>query len=346
MIRFIYALIGFFFFIFTLFISLLSIIAALGFIHPIFDVFNNFQPILFAGTLICLLLTPLILKNRKWQSLLIAIGATGFISSAIIFVPEFVLGIKGRASENINNKREYKLLTQNIFGENFDMERLAKAIIKENPDIVTLQEYFPGQREQLHPLLLEHFPYYSLCIGGKRANIAIYSKLKFEELSASFCAQNDEQRVSRIIVSIDGYDGDEFTIMTTHLDWPLQISRFKRGKDFFEKINLMFERKEEQMKELAKALENFNGPLLLAADLNTTSWTYALREFAKDNNLKLLTRFVLTYPNRFYIFGWRDVLPIISLDHILSKGDVRVHKLTKGDPAGSDHNPVIIYFSV
>ncbi len=346
MFRFFLAIFRLIFFSLVLGLSLISIIAALGFIHPAFDIFNHFQPFLFTGTLFLILLIPIFLQNKKWQSFTITIAATGFISSAIIVVPELVLNISAKLEKKEAESFTYKLLTQNIFGRNYSLELSAKAIKEENPDIVVLQEYFPGQRHKLHALLKEDYPYYEICTGGKRANIAIYSKLEFQKLSSSICAFNNEQRVSRLLVRIKGKGGDNFTIVTTHLDWPIQISQFKKSENFFTKINLMFARKQKQFADLAMALRTFNGPLILAGDFNSTSWSYSLRNFAKENELKLLTRAVLTYPNQFYIFGWRNVFPIIGLDHIMTKGDVTIYELRKGKSAGSDHNSIIIRFSV
>ncbi|MCF6343200.1 MAG: endonuclease/exonuclease/phosphatase family protein [Devosiaceae bacterium] len=345
MIRFFFTLIGLLFFLATLALFLISAGAALGFIHPALDVFNHLQPLIFIGTLSLLLFSPIFIKNKKWQSINIAIAATGFISSAVIVVPEFVLGLSVEKSEAVAGTKQYKLLSQNLFGLNYDMQRMATAIKKEDPDIIALQEYFSVQRADLHPLLVKDYPYYFLCVGGKRANIAIYSKLKFEKLSASDCAKNTQQRTSRIFVKIVN-DGNDFTIVTTHFDWPVRISQFKKGNDFSEKLDLAFARKKGQLSEFAKALEDVNGPLLIGADFNSTSWSYELRNFAKDNGLKLLTRSLLTYPNKLNIFGWRDVFPFISLDHMMSKGDIKIYELRKGDAAGSDHNPVIIRFSV
>ncbi len=343
MIRFFFTLIGLLFFITTLALFFISAGAALGFIHPILDVFNHLQPLIFIGTLSLLLLSPVFIKNKKWQSINIAIAATGFISSAAIVVPEFVLGLSVEKSEITADTKQYKLLSQNLFGLNYDMQRIAEAIKKEDPDIIALQEYFSTQRAGLHPLLVKDYPYYFLCIGGKRANIAIYSKLKFEKLAASDCAKDRKERTSRIFIKIID---DDFTVATTHFDWPVRISQFRKGNDFSEKLDLAFARKKGQLSEFAKALENINGPLLIGADFNSTSWSYELRNFAKDNGLKLLTRSLLTYPNKFNIFGWRDVFPFISLDHIMSKGEIKIYELRKGDAAGSDHNPVIIRFSV
>ena len=348
MIRFFLKLLGVLYFIATITISLIAIVAALGFIHPAFDVFNHLQAFIFIATFACLLLCPLFIRNIKWQSLAISIAATGFLSSAIIVVPEIVLGIQNKNITYKKTQTSYKLLSHNLFGQNYDMERIAKEIFKQNPDFVNLQEYFPEQQKRLHPLLKEKYPYYNICIGGKRANIAIYSKIKFEVLPASICAKNDEQRVSRIFAKFIDFDGKPFVVGTTHLDWPMQVSKLDDGENIFEGVNLAFARKAGQYKQLAQAIKTIDAPLIMAADFNSSSWSYALRNFATNNNMKLLTRGMLTYPYELSIPFWHGGFPFrfLSLDHIMIKGKVKNLELAKGDPAGSDHNSIIFSFLI
>ena len=59
------------------------------------------------------------------------------------------------------------------------MSGVSAMIHSENPDIVALVEYFPGQREPLHPLLVPDYPYFAICTGGRRANLALYARLPF-----------------------------------------------------------------------------------------------------------------------------------------------------------------------
>lgn len=344
--RFINWVLGLGFAVGTAVISAVAVGAVLGFAHPALDFFNHLQPLLFIGTLLCLLLVSMFIYGARWRALVTAVAATGFLASAIIVVPDAVALFSSRAPLPDDGRPVYKLLTHNVWGLNYDAERLAKAVARENPDIITLQEYFPEQRSGLHVMLSVDYPYYSICRGGKRANIAVYSKLRFDAAQDGACVPGTGDRISRIAAAFTGYAGERFTIVTTHLDWPAQVSKLDDGTDMAEGFELAFARQRGQFADLGAALTRLPGPLLIAADFNSTSWSYALSDFADVSGLTRHTHSLLTYPARFYVRGWLDTLPFLPLDHVMTRSGVGVHALYAGDPAGSDHKSVVTEFSI
>lgn len=356
MVRFLSAAIGFLFVVGTVSISSVAVGAILGFSYPILDFVNHLQPLLFVGTLFCLLFAPLFLRGNLWRAFAMAIAATGFLGSAIAIVPEFTSSLAERPAAPTNGQPVYRMLSHNVFGLNYDARRVAEAIYAEDPDIIALQEYFPEQRLELHGLLIANYPHHAICMGGKRANIAIYSKIEFEAETQGACAPGspvvtdpmDEsgERVSRIIANFSGRDDVPFTIVTTHLDWPTQVSKLTQGATLSEGFDLAFGRQKDQFDDLGEALTKVPGPVILAADLNSTAWSYALGDFAAYTGFTRETRHMLTYPARFYVFGWRDTFAFLPLDHVMTRGGVEVHNLHGGDPAGSDHRSVITEFSI
>jgi len=347
MFRSLFAVVGFLFVVGTIGVSTAAIGAALGFTYPVLDFFNHLQPLLFSGTLLSLLLTVVLVPAGLWRAFSLSVAATGFLSSALVVVPEAVSAFAERPAFPTDNRPVYKLLTHNLFGLNYQPERVAKAIFADDPDIVTLQEYFPEQRDELHGLLLETYPHFAVCVGGKRANIAIYSKLDFEAQLQGACTQEEDSgRVSRIAALFEGRDGVPFTVVTTHHDWPAQVSKFDNGDNLAEGFDLAFGRQRGQFEDLGKALTEMPGPLLLAGDLNSTSWSYALRDFVDYAGFVRQTRNLLTYPTRFAIMGWRDTIPFLPLDHVMTRGGIEVHAVRGTDPAGSDHKAVLAEFSI
>jgi len=347
MFHLLFIIIGFFLFLATIGSASLAIVALLGFSYPLLDFFNHLQPFIFLSNLSLLFLVALFLKVKLWRSLAITIAATGFLSSAIIVIPDTLAKfVQQKTPIPKTEIATYKILTQNVFGQNYEMPKLANMIETQDPDIIAFQEYFREQRSVLHPLIKDKYPFFLICTGGKRENIAIYSKMEFEINSEDNC-NLDDGRVSRIIAKFKGKDNREFIVITTHLDWPLQISKFNDGKNIFEGLDLSIARKRDQISDLSNRLKKIETPYLIVGDLNSTSWSYQLKKFAKKNDLSLRTTGFLTYPNRLHLAGkWRNVLPFLSLDHILSDENINVHKIKKGEPAGSDHNPIIMVFSV
>lgn len=327
-------------------LMLMAVAAAFGFAHASLDSFNHLQPFIFSGTLLGLILTPFFLRNTRWRTFVVCVSATGFIASAAIVVPEVVATWHPKAALPSDNRPVYKLMTHNVFAQNWDMNLVLDAIEAEDPDILTFQEYFRFQRTGLHKNLLDKYPHFSVCIGGKRENIAIYAKLPFRAEKSGACAPGAGKRVSRVFAQFSGADGVGFTIATTHLDWPAQVSQLRKGVDFWDGLDRSVARQRGQFEQLAAALNSKSGPLIVTADFNSTSWSYALRNFEHAAGLKRQDRMILSYPTRYYIGGWRRTLPFLPLDHVMSRDGIDVHTVRASDPAGSDHRPIVVTFSV
>ncbi len=322
----------------TLAVASMAVLALLGFAVPEFDLLNHFQLFIFFGALAAVALALVAFGRTRWKRWMIGIASAGLLSSGVIFLPELLSGFMPHQPLPTDGRPVYKLMTHNVFGLNFDMARVEAAIEAEKPDIIALQEYFGEQSSELHPLLHDQYPYFAQCRGGKRANIAIYSKLPFEEAEEDGACPNDaygKQRTARILATFTQPDGTKFSVMTTHLDWPMPVMR-----------------QNKQFEELTSAVNDTTGPLLVVGDFNSTPWSYALRDFATRTMLDRQTRNVVTFPlrftapHRFFPDGLMETMPVLPLDHVLVRGGVQVHDIHAGTDTGSDHLPIFVTFSV
>ena len=335
------------FFLATLGLSAGAILAVFGFIEPLLDAFNHFQPLWFAGTLICLLLTGVFFRRQRSRALMIALSATGFLTSGIIVVPEIISGYLPRPAAPADAET-YRLMTYNVFGLNYDMQGVAAMIASEDPDIVAINEYFPEQRGPLHELLKPDYPFSRLCSGGKRANIAIYARMPFigAEPGGDPCNHDFDDRTSILTLSFSPPGSPGFTVVATQLDWPIQISPLREGGDLLNRIALMSARQRGQFARIAAEIGRIEDNVILVGDFNATPWSYALRCFARDNGLVRETRNLPTFPKLWHFDAWRETPAFLPLDHVLTRGNVRVTSVHTGNAAGSDHLPVIADFSV
>ena len=322
----------------TVVVASMAVLALLGFAVAEFDLLNHFQLFIFFGALLATVLALLVFQGTPWRGWMIGVAGAGLLASSLTFLPELVSGFMPQEPAPTDGRPVYKLMTHNVFGLNFDMDRVEAAVEAEKPDIIALQEYFGEQSSELHPLLHDQYPYFAQCRGGKRANIAIYSKLPFEEAEADGACPNDaygKQRTARILATFTQPDGSTFSVMTTHLDWPVPVARQSR-----------------QFEELTDAVNQTRGPLVVVGDFNSTPWSYALRDFAMRTMLERQTRNVVTFPLRFtaphrlFPDGLMETIPVLPLDHVLVRGGVEVHEIHAGTDTGSDHLPVFVTFSV
>ena len=123
-------------------------------------------------------------------------------------------------------------MTHNIFGLNYDMERVDAAIREEDPDIVALQEYLPRAGGARHLLLVTRYPYSSAAraasgptSGSTRRS---RSRRRWRTATAPPNAQGT-QRTAHIIAAFTLSTGTTFTVMTTHMDWPVPVERQRDG---------------------------------------------------------------------------------------------------------------------
>jgi endonuclease/exonuclease/phosphatase (EEP) superfamily protein YafD len=319
--------------------STLAILAFLGFAVPILDLLNHLQAIIFPAVVAGIVGIVLLIRDHYIRSFLIAFAATGFIASSTVAVPEIVQSLLPRPAVPTDGRPVIRLVTHNVFGLNYDMERVAEVLTAENPDIIALQEFFPVQRYRLDPLLRDAYPYSARCEGGKRQNIALYSRLPMEFTKDGACFGQSPSpilRTSRIVGRATLEDGTTFSVMTTHLDWPAPIAR-----------------QQAQMADLVSAVAAVSGPVVVVGDMNSTPWSYALRRMAAEAGLTIQTHNLVTYPleitapNR--LVGPRGLLrtlPFLPLDQVMTRGDISVHEVYRAPDTGSDHLPIVAVFSV
>jgi len=308
-----------------------ALLALLGFAMPVLDVFNHLQLLLLFGTLGTLILALLL----RMPGAMTILAALGLAASAWTFVPEWLSSFEARPPLPMDGRPVLKLMTHNIFGLNTDMKRMAAAIFAEDPDIVALQEYFPGQTP-LDALIRSRYPYAVRCEGGKRANIGLYSKIPFDkEMSAADCPQSaGDQRTAHIVASFTLANGTHFSVLTTHFDWPFPVGR-----------------QQSELKAIEDVINGISGPLIVVGDFNSTPWSYAMKGFEAATALHRETRaqptypMMVTVPSRISRDGLLHTLPFLPLDQVFERG-IAVHELHIGAPTGSDHLPVVFRFSL
>lgn len=309
----------------------MAIMGVFGFLFPALDLFNHVQPVLFFGLIALLVTAPLFVRRQVARSLALAVAATGLVASSAIYVPEFVARLMPRETPP-DAARIYTLMTFNVFGRNEEPESIVANVAAENPDILALQEYSPYVRKVIHPLLTELYPHFQYCAGGQRAFVGLYSKLPFEPLDVDACSSSiiNTDRTARIMVRFETETGPDFSLATTHNDWPAPITR-----------------QVEQFATLRDSLASVAPPVILVGDFNSTPWSYALRNFVSEAGLVRHTHNLPTFPTLWYYLGdWRSTMPILPIDHVMTRGAIAIHSLVTGEPSGSDHLPIIVRFSV
>jgi endonuclease/exonuclease/phosphatase (EEP) superfamily protein YafD len=328
-------------------LTLGAIFGLLGYAHPALDAFNHLQPLLFGGTLIGIFAAPLFLGSPRSRAFGVTLAATGFMSSAVMVAPEVAWIFVPHIAKPDDIRPIYTLLNFNISRENFRGDLIARLIAREQPDIITLQEYLPDQHSGLHLMFSVDYPFHTICTGDRRANIAIYSKLQFAAEGQGACASSsDGTGTARIVATFKARQGKVFTLVTTHLDWPAEFTPPEPGEDLRTWFDEAFLKQKREFDDLGRALTRLPGPLVLAGDLNATPWSYGMRDFEDYTGLIRQTRGLPTYPVRIHLNQWYRSLPFLPIDHVMARGGIEIHEVYASDPSGSDHLPVVAKFSL
>lgn len=217
-----------------------------------------------------------------------------------------------------------RLFHANVLKVNKNYKRLLEVALKNDADVVVLQEFTPEWANE-SKVLEEKYPYMELCPRPSGSGMALFSQYP---ISSREVLQLDETTHIGIIAKLDVH-GKAVTVLAIHPTVPL--TKFK------------FVNRNRQFEASAKLLKQIEGPKLLVGDLNCTMWSPYFVRLAKDSGLR----------DARLGFGlqasWPQPLPAIMrlpIDHCLVSEEISVEKISIGETTGSDHRPLVVELRV
>jgi endonuclease/exonuclease/phosphatase (EEP) superfamily protein YafD len=281
---------------------------------------NYFTP-WFGLLLIPLIFLTLFLKER----VLLIVLLVAFLLIAGQYLPNFIPKKLTRSSAH-----DIKVMTFNVHQRNMDSSALVEIIMKEDADIIALQEIPPEVRIQLAKDVASQYPYNTLELFPGLLGQGLLSRYPLGQVSE----KPDYSYQSAVIQTNQG----PLKIINVHAP-TLFPSSWK--KDWLEQ--------REYYETLVAEVRSFEGPLILAGDFNTTpqSENYALvASDLKDTFQKSGWGFGFTYPAK-PKFGIELPTPLVRIDYIF----VNEYFESTGtrvidENGGSDHHPVSSYIRI
>jgi endonuclease/exonuclease/phosphatase (EEP) superfamily protein YafD len=217
----------------------------------------------------------------------------------------------------------YRLLLANVLQQNRQYEKMAAVIQTEQPDFIVLVEVNKPWINLLAPTL-QDYPFSLLALRDDNYGLAIFSSFPIEE--------GEVLRLKGLAIptlaAAFEVGGKRLTIVGAHPPPP-------KGKYLAEQRNIQFA-------DLARYASNHSGPVILAGDLNTSSWSPHFTDLVRGSGLR-------DSRNGFGLqCSWPTQNPFLltSIDHILVPTEVKVLNRRIGPATGSDHFPVILDFSL
>lgn len=216
--------------------------------------------------------------------------------------------------------RTLRLVSANLAFFNPDRDRFIRFVQTENPDVVLLFELTREWSDALAPLHAA-YPHRQELAQPGHEGIAVLSKLEFADIRIDTIGQ----KPSNVIVgTLKLSDAKRLSLIGTHPDPPITWGSTLRRND--------------QVGELAGLVTSLPQPLVVAGDLNTSSWNPAFKQLIFATGLRDSRLGFGVQPT------WNMNFPVVRtpIDHCLVSGQVQVLTRRVGPNIGSDHLPVIV----
>jgi len=259
--------------------------------------------------------------------------------------------------------KTYKLLSYNV--KNFDFynwredqknrDAIFTFIVKEQPDIITFQEFFDGSKKgwnnitRLVDSLGYKFHYFvpkvKIKSRGENYGLATFSKYPFIQKRhlPFYGSKTNAALFTDVVLESDTIRVYNVHLQSIHLEQEdVNYENFKSyatdAKPMFSKLKKAFEARSEQVELLQKQIKHSPYPVLLSGDFNDTPISYAYETIAKvlnDNYLMAGFGFGGTY---------NGPLPSFRIDYIFSSEAFKTIRFSNYNLKYSDHKPIISTF--
>ncbi len=222
----------------------------------------------------------------------------------------------------ISNDPSLRLLVLNVLTANRQHQNVLDLIEKTDPDVIILSEVNQRWIDALRPLD-DRYPFARKLPREHNFGMAMFSRREFGQVDTVLLDDQLPAILARMQIQ-----GQQLTIIGAHVLPPLgRIRAAARNR---------------QLAQLAEAAVSAPGEVVLAGDLNTTSWSPFFQDLLTDSRLRDSRRG----------FGvqatWSGLSAIfrIPIDHCLVSSQLIVDDRRVIPVDGTDHHAVIIDLSV
>lgn len=280
------------------------------------DAFSHFRVHLAAAA--ALLALALLATRFRLTAAVVLVFAVACLAT----LPASVLGlaapVQAGPAAAADNQPTYRLLQMNLRFNNPSPEKVLSLIGSTQPDVITFEETSRMWEDKLS-LIAHAYPYRVSCGGIFGA--MILSRRPFAEGSETECHGSGTLATARVDLG-----GVTIDVAAVHLGWPWPL------------------RQVNQIDGLSAPLSALGEDAIMAGDCNAAAWSAAVKRLAGKGGFSIM-------PSVGPTWLWRrlpDTLRFMGLpiDQVFSKGGVTILSASKLAPAGSDHLPILVEFSV
>ena len=283
----------------------------LGYLWIAFDVFSQFI-LQFGVVALAFALGRIMPRARLLMAFLVLVAGIGAIGA----LPHVVSREPWVVDEAKPGERAITVASFNTWYDNNQVDAVRAEIERLDADIVTLIEFGPNKHGMLKALETR-YPYQADCFAMDYCYLAILSKFPLASSSARAGWEGPPMIMAKFGPELGG-----LTVIGAH------TIRFPHAQAQF-----------HQIKALSDLIDTLTGHRLVMGDFNATPFSRITATLANQTGLKRLT-WLPSWPSH----AW---LPQMAIDHIFASSGIRVLENERiGEPAGSDHYPIVMKLAV
>ena len=243
------------------------------------------------------------------------------ISKYLPFYPKQVESSRVPVPQNI-----LRLLYCNVLIENRETKKLLRLIERANPDLVLLAEVNEYWTENVAELE-EKYPFFIKCPLDNAYGIALYSRLKLENLELKFLVEDDIPSIHTQIVL---RSGKLVNLYCLHPRPPVPTENTRSLE------------RDAELLMIGRMIHRIDEPTIVAGDLNDVAWSRTTTLFQKISGLldpRVGRGLYPTFPVAYPLFR-------CPLDHVFHSKHFRLVEINRLKSVDSDHFPMFISLSL
>lgn len=223
-----------------------------------------------------------------------------------------------------------KVVSLNVWAGNTSYDEVQRYLMATDADVIGLVEVSPRWRGTM-AALAERYPYRVACQQGWSCRQIVLSRHPFARQGV-IPIEGSRSYLSWGEIRLPGQDGTRpVTVALTHLARPFQEGPPGRAGLPDEVPNLA---QAIEADHLAVHLRQLGPDLVLMGDFNAAPWTRIQQRLRRDSRLDNAGMLAPSWP------AWAPAFLRLPIDHVLSRGELRVLRMKAGPAVGSDHRPV------
>jgi endonuclease/exonuclease/phosphatase family metal-dependent hydrolase len=197
-------------------------------------------------------------------------------------------------------------------------EPVAGLLLREDADIVVLQEIEPAQAAALARLVRKRYPYSHACGPNDWCGAALFAKRPWLEVGLENWSDDGPEVVW---ARFDDAEIGKLRVIGVHLKIPLWP--YAQARDVARLIDLN---------------ASWRGPTIIAGDFNMTPWSLRQQRMLASTGLRRHATFLRSWPaQQQFRLRW----PMFLIDNVMTTPDIKSVSVQTGPPTNSDHLPVI-----